>query len=99
MFTVLCLLTYLNGPFISNLQGSIDVDKELQKLQKSEDSIQQNIVKLEKAMTVPSYESKVPEEVRIANTEKLNQLQGELSKLKEARLALSHVLNSSSSAT
>lgn len=92
--TILCLTIHL---YIFNSQGSIDVDKELQKLQKNEENIQQNIGKLEKAMNVPSYESKVPEEVRIANTEKLNQLKGELSKLQEARIALSHVLISSSS--
>lgn len=43
-------------------------------------------------MNVPSYENKVPEEVRIANNEKLNQFKGELLKLQEARIALSHVL-------
>lgn len=47
-------------------------------------------------MNVPSYESKVPEEVRTATTEKLNQLKGELLKLQEARIALSHVLISES---
>ncbi len=77
------------------MQGSIDVEKELQKLQKNEETISQNIAKLEKAMTVPNYESKVPIEVRTANSEKLLQLKGELSKLIEARLALSHVINGS----
>lgn len=82
----------------SGLQGAIDADKELQKLQKSLDSVARSIAKLEKAINVPTYVQKVPIEVRAAETEKLSQLRGELSKLEEAKKALMHVLDSSSEA-
>ena len=56
----------------------------------------QSIAKLEKITGAPSYESKVPAEVRAANSEKLIQLRGELTKLEEAKKALMHVLKPSS---
>lgn len=44
--------------------------------------------KLEKDASKADYESKVPEDVRVANKEKLDAAIGELAKLKIAEIAL-----------
>lgn len=65
-------------------QGLIDTAKEVEKLKKKSDLLTQTVEKLKKAMTVPDYESKVPEDVKNSNKEKLNQSQDELDRLAEA---------------
>ncbi|XKL60308.1 hypothetical protein PGB90_001324 [Kerria lacca] len=82
-----------------SLRGSIDVNKEHQKLKKSEETVIKNIDKIEKMINAPSYETKVPFEIRVLNSEKLIQLKGELSKLEEARQALSYILLSDNDQT
>jgi len=66
------------------LKGLIDATKELAKLEKKKDGLQQTIKKLEQAMGAKDYQSKVPEEVRTSNSEKLQQTQGELDRLADA---------------
>lgn len=75
------------------------MNKEHQKLKKSEETVIKNIDKIEKMINAPSYETKVPFEIRVLNSEKLIQLKGELSKLEEARQALSYILLSDNDQT
>lgn len=70
------------------LQGLIDPAKELVKLQKKQDQLEQQVRKLKQAMAAPDYTIKVPEEVRLFNTDKLTQTEGELVRLLSAMSAL-----------
>lgn len=63
-------------------------------MKKTEETVIQNIAKLQKAIDAPNYETKVPKEVQASNKEKLSMLQGELHKLEEAQKSLLNVLNS-----
>lgn len=62
----------------------IDTTKEVEKLKKKSDSLTQTVIKLQKAMSVADYETKVPEDVQNANKEKLKQSQNEIDRLGEA---------------
>jgi len=57
-------------------------------LAKKREQLQSSVSKLEKDASKPDYESKVPEDVRIANKEKLAAAIGELEKLSLAEFAL-----------
>lgn len=70
------------------LQGLIDPEKELVKLSKKEEFLQQSITKLEQTLSMADYESKVPEDVRQANSEKLATSRGELERLVQAMASL-----------
>lgn len=56
----------------------------MEKLKKKSDLLTQTVEKLQKSMSVPDYEIKVPEDVKDANKEKLKQSQDELDRLAEA---------------
>lgn len=60
------------------LKGIIDIEKEEQKMKKKKISLIQQTESLEKLMAAENYETKVPEEVRQKNTEKLAQLKNEV---------------------
>lgn len=66
------------------LKGLIDPAKEISKLQQKQEKLTGQLTKLKEAIAVENYESKVPEEVRKANSEKLSQLEGELQKVVDA---------------
>jgi valyl-tRNA synthetase len=70
------------------LQGLIDPAKELEKLQKKQDQLEQQVSKLKQAMAASDYGTKVPEEVRLSNIDKLTQTEGELVRLLSAVTAL-----------
>lgn len=70
------------------LQGLIDPSKELAKIAKKQEQLNTTVTKLEKDASKADYESKVPEDVRVANKEKLDAAIGELAKLKIAETAL-----------
>jgi valyl-tRNA synthetase len=70
------------------VQGLIDPAKELVKLQKKQDQLEEQVRKLKQAMAAPDYTIKVPEEVRLSNTDKLTQTEGELVRLLSAVSAL-----------
>ncbi|XP_046401267.1 valine--tRNA ligase isoform X2 [Ischnura elegans] len=70
------------------LKGLVDPAKEREKLSKKREKLDQQVSRLVTAANAPDYESKVPEEVRVANEEKLSQLQGELARLNIAEEAL-----------
>lgn len=63
------------------LMGFIDVDKEIAKLEKQIVGLEKQIEGTRKKMSIPNYETKVPEEIRKTNTEKLASLEGQVSQL------------------
>jgi valyl-tRNA synthetase len=63
------------------LKGLIEVDKEISKLEKKQDTLSQTIGKLGQAIADPTYATKVPEEIRLQNTEKMSQSEGELERV------------------
>ncbi|KAL4713205.1 hypothetical protein ACJJTC_002951 [Scirpophaga incertulas] len=66
------------------LKGLIDPKKEVLKLEKKAESLQQTVTKLLQTMSAEDYSTKVPFEVQRSNTEKLRQSQGEIKRLKTA---------------
>ncbi|XP_049829740.1 valine--tRNA ligase [Schistocerca gregaria] len=66
------------------LKGLVDPSREIEKLQKKEESLNQQVTKLHQAMSAEDYEIKVPEEVRKANEEKLSHIEAELRKINHA---------------
>lgn len=70
------------------LKGLIDPEKEIQKLLKKEQGLEQTKAKLTKAMAAGDYEIKVPEEIRVNEKKKLEQTEGELVRLQIAMEAL-----------
>ena len=70
------------------LKGIIDPAKEVEKLEKKQGQLRSQLDKLKKAVSIPNYESKVPEDVRKANSEKLSQTETEIERLTEAMASL-----------
>jgi len=70
------------------LAGLVDPAKEVSRLEKKMAALAATADKLEKAAKVDGYETKVPEEVRAANKEKLSQTRTEVERLTEAIKAL-----------
>ena len=66
------------------LKGLIDPAKEVEKLSKKKSGLESQLDKLKKATSIKGYEEKVPEEVRLANKEKLEQTITEIARLTEA---------------
>uniref|UniRef100_T1IVN6 valine--tRNA ligase n=1 Tax=Strigamia maritima TaxID=126957 RepID=T1IVN6_STRMM len=66
------------------LKGLIEPEKEISKLEQKKERLIGQMNSLKKSIGIQDYEIKVPEEVRAANQEKLQQFDGELSKLTEA---------------
>lgn len=61
-----------------NLNGILDIDMELIRLKKEIERLTPSIESLKRKMNVNDYETKVPENVRLANSEKLNAMEIEL---------------------
>nr|CAD7424685.1 unnamed protein product [Timema monikensis] len=70
------------------LKGLIEPEKELSKLNKKRETLEQQVTKLNQVMSATDYEFKVPVEVRQTNSEKLIASEGELSRLQAAMAAL-----------
>ena len=66
------------------LKGIIDPGKEIEKLNKKQDSMKSQLQKLQKSMEIKDYASKVPVDVQAANSEKLAQMETEINRLTEA---------------
>lgn len=66
------------------LKGLIEPEKEITKLEKKKEQLNQTVAKLNKAMEASDYVVKVPEEVRTANTEKLEQSENEIVRITAA---------------
>ncbi|XP_011180482.2 valine--tRNA ligase [Zeugodacus cucurbitae] len=63
------------------LKGLIESEKEITKLQKRKEQLDQTVNKLKQAMQAADYATKVPAEVQSANTEKLQQSEGEVQRI------------------
>lgn len=70
------------------LKGLIEVDKEIIKLEKKKEGLGQTIGKLNQLIADPGYVTKVPEDIRNINTEKLQQSEGELERITSAMATL-----------
>ena len=70
------------------LKGIIDGGKEIEKLEKKKSQLQSQHSKLTKATQIDGYESKVPEDIRLANAEKCKQTEKELDRIADAIKAL-----------
>jgi len=68
------------------LKGLVDPTGEIQKLRKKVVEAQKQIEVLQKRMSVPNYDTKVPENVRLSNSEKLNASKTEIDNLNAAIL-------------
>lgn len=66
----------------------IDPVKELNKLQKKQEALEQSVTKLEQLISSEDYEIRVPEEVRTNNLQKLEQSRGQLEHIVDAMAAL-----------
>lgn len=75
--------------FFIFFKGLIDVGKEKGKLAEKEQKLRQQLEKLRETMAKPDYESKVPEEIRNGNSQKFQQIEGEIGHLLGAIQALS----------
>ncbi|XP_076436841.1 valine--tRNA ligase-like [Babylonia areolata] len=71
------------------LKGVINVEKEVGKLQTKKETLNKQLKKLQDAAATPTYLTKVPEDVRTQNSEKMNQLSGEVERLEKALSTLS----------
>lgn len=70
------------------LKGIIEVDKEVGKLEKKREQLQQTIGKLKQKMGIEDYEKKVPENVQQDNIENLKQSEIEVERIGSAIEAL-----------
>ncbi|XP_072015193.1 valine--tRNA ligase-like [Amphiura filiformis] len=66
------------------LTGLVDTSKEIEKLEKRISSLTSQQTRLQETMDKPDYESKVPENVKKTNSEKMLQTQNELEKITDA---------------
>ena len=81
-----CAIVTVNDKVSAHLmlKGLIDPAKEVEKLNKKKAALQQSVEKLKKAMEIKDYTTKVPEDVRKANEEKLDASSLEIVRLTEA---------------
>lgn len=70
------------------LKGVIEVDKEIAKLEKKREQLQQTIATLKKKMSIEDYEKKLPLNVQQDNTENLKQSEIEVERIGTAIEAL-----------
>lgn len=70
------------------LKGLIQVDKELQKLEKKQAQLIQTIEKLNQAMSAGDYSTKVPAEVQQTNKDKLTESEAEIVRVAAAMESL-----------
>ncbi|PFX27275.1 valine--tRNA ligase-like [Stylophora pistillata] len=66
------------------LKGLVDVAKEITKLEGKKDKLNGQLTKLNEAMGIADYTTKVPENVQQQNLDKLKQLETELGKIEKA---------------
>lgn len=66
------------------LKGLIQVDKELQKLDKKKTQLLQGIEKLNQAMNASDYTTKVPAEIQQTNKDKLSESEAEINRIAAA---------------
>lgn len=70
------------------LKGIIEADKEIAKLDKKREGLEQTINKLKQKMSLEDYSKKVPENIQQENSENLSQSEIEVERIKTAMDAL-----------
>lgn len=70
------------------LKGLIQVDKELQKLEKQKNQLIQTIDKLNQAMNSNDYATKVPVDIQQSNKDKLSATEAEMTRITSAMESL-----------
>lgn len=70
------------------LKGIIEVDKEIAKLMKKSEQLQNTIVSLKKKMSIEGYETKVPVKVQEGDNETMKQSEIEVERIQAAIEAL-----------
>merc|ERR1712013_562654 len=88
-----CAIVTVNDKITAHLvlKGLVDPVKEIEKLTKKRMVLQQTLEKLLKAVKVPDYLTKVPEDIRKANQEKIEQSEVEIARLGDAMAALANI--------
>ncbi|XP_058458950.1 valine--tRNA ligase [Malaya genurostris] len=78
-----CAILTVSGACIVHLllKGLIEVDKEIEKLSKKRENLSSTLGKLEQAMSASDYCTKVPEDVRTNNQDKLEQTKIEIDRI------------------
>ncbi|XP_053689629.1 valine--tRNA ligase [Sabethes cyaneus] len=78
-----CAILTVSGSCVVHLllKGLIEVDKEIVKLDKKRETLTATVEKLEQAKAAPDYCTKVPEDVRNNNQEKLDQTKVEIERI------------------
>lgn len=71
-----------------SLKGIIEADKEIAKLEKKREQLQQSIVKLKQKMSIEDYEKKIPVTIQESNIENLQQSEIEVDRIAAAIEAL-----------
>lgn len=66
------------------LKGTIDFTKEIERLEQKREKLQSQLLKSKNLYSSSDYESKVPEEIKAANLEKINQMDEEIKKITNA---------------
>lgn len=86
-----CAILTVSGACVVHLllKGLIEVDKEIEKLGKKKDNLASIVTKLEQAIAASDYLTKVPEDVRNNNQEKLEQSKIEIERIVAAMETLS----------
>ena len=69
---------------ISCLQGVIDFEKELKKVEKNKKDLSNKLAQLEKKMSGADYATKVPKNVQTADAEKCESLRSEINETQKA---------------
>jgi len=59
---------------LTDLQGLVDLDVEIAKCEKKLDVVRMNLAKVQKVEAQPDYATTVPENVRLANEEKVSNM-------------------------
>ncbi|XP_055530331.1 valine--tRNA ligase [Wyeomyia smithii] len=78
-----CAILTVSGTCVVHLllKGLIEVEKEIVKLDKKRETLSATVEKLEQAQGAPDYCTKVPEDVRNNNQEKLDQTKVEIERI------------------
>lgn len=81
-----CAILTISGQCVVHLflKGLIESDKELAKLDKKKQALQQTVVKLTQLIAATDYATKVPAEVQQTNLEKLSQSKDEIERITAA---------------
>jgi len=67
------------------VKGLVDLEDEIAKIQRKLEAVSLSADKLQKTMSQGNYEEVIPENVRVANTEKMRTLEAEITTLAQSQ--------------